>query len=131
LVDLLETVGRQRPAVRALEVLDHPGLARRIDEVDVARLLVLLQARDQAEPLVHLLDEGAIGVGDLRAHLADDRIGVLALAHRRSVVEFSLHSDRWPSTARPSCSSSWPGERPRPKPITWSNGCRRPAPTPV
>src|SRR5690348_4107180 len=58
-VQLGETLRRQRPAVAALEVLQHPLLTREVDEPDPVLVLVPLQLRDQSQPLVHELDERA------------------------------------------------------------------------
>ena len=73
-VQLAQPFLGQRAAVRALEVLQHPLLAREIDEADPVLVLVPLQLRDEAQPLVHELDERAVEIGDLATHLQDVRI---------------------------------------------------------
>ena len=72
--ELAQPVGRHRPAVRALEVAQHPLLALRVDEADSARLLVALQPRHELEPLVEGLDQLPVVVGDRLAELAHDRV---------------------------------------------------------
>src|SRR5581483_1503202 len=74
-VQLCETLRRERPAVAALEVLQHPLLACEIDEADAVLVLVSLQLCDESEALVHELDERAVDVGDLPSQVADERIG--------------------------------------------------------
>src|SRR5690242_8503256 len=74
-VQLGETVRRQRPAVAALEVLQHPLLARKVDEPDAVLVLVPLQLRDESQTLVHELDERAVDIGDLPSQIAYERIG--------------------------------------------------------
>src|SRR5207245_1485165 len=81
--ELAEPFLRERSAVQALEVAQHPFLAFGVDEVDAPRLLVLLDARHQLEALVEGLDERAVGVRDLLSKLPDQRIvGVHALSLR-------------------------------------------------
>ena len=71
---LLQAVARERPAVRAREVLQHPLLAVVIDERHAARLLVALQPRDELQARVDRLDDRAVGVRDLLPELADERV---------------------------------------------------------
>src|SRR5581483_1816832 len=73
-VELAEALRRQRAAVRALEVLQHPLLAGEVDEPDAVLLLVPLQLRDEPQPLVHELDERGVEIRDLTSHVADERI---------------------------------------------------------
>ena len=75
-VELAQPFGRQRAAVRALQVVEHPLLAFRIDEADSVRLLVALQPRDELESLVECVDELAVVVRDRLAKLADEWIGL-------------------------------------------------------
>src|SRR5215210_2514730 len=81
-----EPTGRERSAVGAQEVLQHELLARGVDEVVAARLLVRLQARNQLEPLVDRRDESAVVVGDLLAQLADERV-LRGVGHQLSVAK--------------------------------------------
>src|ERR1700740_279347 len=46
-VQLGEPVRRERTAVCALEVLEHPLLARKVDEADAVLLFVVLQLGDE------------------------------------------------------------------------------------
>src|SRR5262249_41765932 len=79
LEDLAQSLCRERTAVRAREVLQHPLLALRVDERQPARLLVALQARAELEARVDRLDDRAVVVGDLLPELPDQRVG---FAHR-------------------------------------------------
>ena len=71
---LLQAVARERAAVCAREVLQHPLLAVGVDEREPARLLVALQARDELQARVHRLDDRAVVVRDLLPELADERV---------------------------------------------------------
>jgi hypothetical protein len=73
-VELGEALGRERAPVRALQVLEHPLLAREIDESDAVLVLVALELRDDAQALVHELDERAVEIRELAAHLQHVRI---------------------------------------------------------
>ena len=70
---------RERAAVRARQVLEHPLLALGVEEADPARLLVRLDLRDELQPLVEGVDDRAVGVGDLLAELRDDGVVCLVL----------------------------------------------------
>src|SRR5579863_7716473 len=74
-VELGEPFRRQRPAVAALEVLQHPLLPREIDEADAVLFLVPLQLRDETQALVHELNERTVDVRDLTSKIAHERIG--------------------------------------------------------
>jgi hypothetical protein len=54
--------------------LQHPLLAREIDEADPVLFLVALEPRDELQSLVHELDQRAVEVGDLSPHSEDVRI---------------------------------------------------------
>src|SRR5581483_6898013 len=84
-VELREAVGRERPAVQPLQVLEHPLLTREVDEVDPVPLLVALQLRNEREALVHELDERAVEIGDIAAHAGDVLVaGDVDAGHRSS-----------------------------------------------
>src|SRR5487761_463988 len=74
-VQLREPFRRQRPAIAALEVLQHPLLPCEVDEADAVLLLVSLQLRHEAQALVHEFDERAVDIGDLAPQVAHERIG--------------------------------------------------------
>ena len=76
LEQLLQPVRRERAAVCALQVLQHPLLALGVEEVDAARLLVALQPRDEPQPRVDRVDDRPVGVGDLLAELLDEWVVV-------------------------------------------------------
>jgi len=75
--DLVEAFSRERPAICAAEVAEHPLLPLRVDERQSARLLVGLELCHELQPGVDRLDDPPVGVGDLLAQLADQGIVVL------------------------------------------------------
>src|SRR5438067_5766634 len=80
-VQLAETLSRQRASVPALEVLQHPLLAREVDEADAVLVLVALQLGDEAQALVHELDERAVEIRDFPPHLQHVRVVDCGRAH--------------------------------------------------
>ncbi len=74
LIDLAQTLLRQRPAVRAREVAQDPLLALQVDELQALRLLVPLQSSDELESAIEPTDQRAVVVRDLLAELSDQWI---------------------------------------------------------
>src|SRR4051794_10116083 len=74
LEQFLQPVLRERAAICSRQVLQHPLFALGVDEVDSARFLVTLEARDEAEAGVDRIDDRAIGVRDLLSKLLDQRV---------------------------------------------------------
>src|SRR5205823_7156115 len=72
--ELPQAVGRERPAVRAQQVVEHPLLALEVDELETSVLLVALQARDELQACVDRLYDGTVRVRDLLSELADEGV---------------------------------------------------------
>jgi bifunctional DNase/RNase len=64
----------QRPRVVAHERVEQALLAAGVEEVPAPGELVLAQLADEPEPRVGGLEDGAVGLGDALAQLADDGI---------------------------------------------------------
>src|SRR5437667_354551 len=79
-----QALGRERAAVRAQQVAQHPLLALGIDEVEPTLLLVALQARHELQARVHRLHDRAIGVRDLLSELPDQGISRRRRSRRRN-----------------------------------------------
>src|SRR5436853_3880384 len=69
--ELGDAGGRERAAVRRLQLDDELLLALRIAERNTFRALVLVQGTYELEPLVHRRQQLAVGGGDLLPVLAD------------------------------------------------------------
>ena len=57
------------------EVGDEPVLAGRVEERVSVLFLVAAELLDQGDPLVHALENGAVGLRDLLSQLDDGRVG--------------------------------------------------------